>query len=272
MRRVPVLLFVALGSMSACSQTVDGDTSDPTYGDVTLTVVTYDDAGEVLSREVREGDGAELIAPLDRELYAPIEVDGAATSDPSRLFAASEARIGGVTLARDAGGVLMASGDSFLHVRSAERHDASVAIGVDGGRFDIAVAGELSAASADRFLATAVIRTVRGEALLADDCRPDCIYDFNPGGWLCGPMRDVLTRELGGDCAGPFTPEEWAAIEDQTRNDAKREYCYDMWYIPRPICEWGYDMAADSILPYLEPDASGMVCAGAFYDRCTAAH
>lgn len=83
-------------------------------------------------------------------------------------------------------------------------------------------------------------------------------------------MRDVLEDALGGECAGPYAPEEWAAIEQEVRTEGKRNQCYDHWWIPRPICEWGYDLAADAILPLLEPDESGNVCASTFHERCTA--
>jgi hypothetical protein len=249
---------------------VVGDT-DPTYGEVTFTVASYDESGAELSRDVRSGDGAELVAPLDRDLYDPIIIDGEEASDPSELLAAREARIGDVVLTRQQDAVLRASGDSLLAIRSARRSGAALSVELDGGRFEIAVAGQLSAASVDRILGSSLVRLVRGEALLADDCRPDCAYDFNPGSWLCAPIRDALTSQAGGDCTGPYTPEAWAAIEDAVRNQGKRDYCYDLWYVPRPICEWSYDMAADAVFPYLEPDEAGQVCASDFYNRCTGA-
>jgi hypothetical protein len=270
-RPVHPAALAALTLVSACSLAVEGDTSAPTYGAVALSVVSYDDQGAELSRDDRDGDGAELVAPLDRELYDPILIDGREARDPAGLFDAREARIGDITLSREEAGVLRATGDSFLRVRSAWREGNRLTVSVDGARFEIELRGEVSPGSVDRFLATAFIRMVRGEALLADDCRPDCIYDFNPGGWLCAPIRDLLAGTFGQDCNGPYTEEEWAAIEEYARTEAKREHCYDMWYIPRPLCEWGYDMAADAILPYVGPDDSGMVCASGFYAQCTAA-
>lgn len=254
---------------ASCMQVVEGD-SDPTYGEVTFTVASYDESGAELSRDVRTGAGADLVGPLDRDLFDPITVDGQEVSDASELFAAREARIGDVVLTRDQDR-LRASGETLLAVRSAARTGAALSVELDGGRFEIAVAGQLSAASIDRILGSSLVRLVRGEALLADDCRPDCAYDFNPGSWLCAPIRDALISAAGGDCTGPYTPEAWAAIEDGVRNQGKRDYCYDLWYVPRPICEWSYDMAADAVFPHLEPDASGQVCASAFYDRCTGA-
>ncbi len=261
----------ALTLLDACSLTVDGDSSQPSYGAVSLAVASYDDRGSLVSREVRDGDGAELVAPLDRMLYDPIEIDGARAADPARLFAAASARIGGVTLTREAGGVLRASGGSLLAVRSAWREGGTLTVGVDGGRFEIALDGELAPATLDRFLATALVRTVRGEALLADDCRPDCIYDFNPVGWLCGPMRDAIETLFRGDCAGPYSHDEWVAMKEDLHTTGKRDTCYDLWYIPRPLCEWAFDLTADQILANLEPDESGMVCASDFYARCTGA-
>ncbi len=274
MRHVHRPLALALALFTpACSLTVDGDEGEPTYGEVTLTVTLVDDQGVELSRDARTDSGADLVAPLDRELFDPIVVDGGEVSDPSGLLTARSARIGDVVLTREDGSVsvLRASGDTLMKVRSAWRAGSTLTIAVDGGRFDVALTGAVSAASVDRILGTALVRMVRGEPLLADDCRPDCIYDLNPGSWLCAPLRDLMTRTWQGDCGGPFTPEEWAATVEYARTEAKREHCYDLWYIPRPICEWGWDMAAGAVLPYLEPDESGMVCASAFYDRCTGA-
>lgn len=267
----PVLAIAALTLVSACSMAVEGDRSPPTYGDVSLSVVSYDDQGAELSRDDREGAGDELVAPLDRELFDSILIDGREAVDPAGLFDATEARIDDITLTREQGAVLRASGDSFLQVRSARREGNRLTVAVEGARFEIELGGEVTPQSIDRFLATALVRMVRGEALLADDCRPDCIYDFNPGGWLCAPIRDLLFKTFGHDCNGPYTEEEWAAIEEYARTEAKREHCYDMWYIPRPLCEWGYDLAADAILPYVGPDENGMVCASDYYERCTAA-
>lgn len=122
----------ALALASACSLAVEGDT-EPTYGEVTLSVASYDDKDAELSRDERTGPGADLVAPLDRELYDPVTIDGAEVSDPSGLFAAGEARIGEVVLTREPGSVLRVTGDSLMAVRSAWRSGAALQVSVDGG-------------------------------------------------------------------------------------------------------------------------------------------
>jgi hypothetical protein len=266
--RLPLAALAPLVA-AACSLTVEGDT-DPTYGEVTLSVTGYDQRGVELSRDVRTGAGADLVGPLDRDLVDAILVDGEEVTDPSGLLDAREARIGDVVLTREWDADLRASGETILAVRSARRSGAALSVEVDRGRFEIAVAGQLSAASTDRILATALVRIVRGEALLADDCRPDCLYSLALPGFLCAPIRDQMVEVLGGECAGPFTADEWAAVVQGIR-DRKRDTCYDLWLIPRPICEWAYDLSVDNVLPYLAPDAEGRVCASTLYGRCTGA-
>ena len=258
--------------LAACSVSVEGD-DQATYGDITLTVSYLDQAGSEISRDERSGPGDELVAPLDRELQDPISVDGAEVTDPSLLLAAARAEIrlssGAVVALSRAGDGLLADGPSLFAVRAARRSGDTLTVEVEGGRFDIQLSGALSPASADRFFATALIRLVRGEALLADDCRPDCLYSVNPVSWVCGPMRDTLKRVFGGECIGPVTPDEWAAIVEQTRTQGKVDTCYRLWLVPRPICEWTYDFVADSVFEYLAPDASGNVCAEDFYQACS---
>ena len=256
----------------ACSVSVEGD-DRASYGDITLTVSHLDTAGSQISRDQRSGPGDELVAPLDRELHDPIRVDGAEVRQPELLFAAARAEIrlptGAVVALTRAGDHLVADGPSLFAVRSAHRSGDTLTVEVEGGRFAIQLSGALSAASADRFLATALVRLVRGEALLADDCRPDCLYSVNPSSWVCGPMRDTMRQLMGAECIGPVTADEWAAVIEETRTQGKIDTCYQLWLIPRPICEWTYDFAADRVFEYLAPDASGMVCAEAFYRACS---
>ena len=123
---------------------------------------------------------------------------------------------------------------------------------VDSGWFEIALAGQLSAASTDRILATALVRIIRGEALLADDCRPDCLYELGATSWLCAPVRELLERELGGACPGPLSPEEAGAIADEVAAGTDAT-CDGHGLVPRPICEWAFDQAI----------ATGACCAAA---------
>jgi len=267
-----VLTLAISVPLAACATSIDGDGS-ASYGDVTLTVSYLDPAGNQVSRDERHGPGDQLVAPLDRELFDPISVDGAEVTEPALLVGANRAEIRlatgeVVSLHRD-GDRLVADGPSLFGVRSAHQTQDRMAIEVDGGRFELQLTGALSPDSRDRFLATALVRLVRGEALLADDCRPDCIYNLNPVSWVCQPMREVVERSLGGECAGPFTPDQWNALVEQVRTQGKRDTCYSMWLIPRPICEWAYDFAADSVFEYLEPDTSGNVCAEDFYQACS---
>ena len=267
------LLFLSV-PLAACSMAVEGDTS-ASYGEVTLTVTYLDGAGNQVSRDERRGAGDELVAPLDRELHDPIAVDGEPVSEPALLLDAARVDIelptGGVVTLTRQGDSLLADGPTLLGVRAARRTGDTLAVEVDGGRFDIELTGAVSDESRDRFLATAVVRLVRGEALLADDCRPDCIYSlFNPVAWLCGPMRDILRQQIGGECAGPITPEEWDATVQYFRTEGKRDTCYQLWLIPRPICEVMYDVAVDGVFEHLRPDASGNLCAEAFYQSCSA--
>jgi hypothetical protein len=266
-----VLVPFAL-SLAACATSVDGDQGGG-YGAVTVTVAFTDGAGQAGAPDVRQGPGDELVAPLDRDLFDPVTVDGVSVADPVGLLDATSASIetsrGAVIALGREGGELRADGPTLLDIQSVRRSGDTLLVTVAGGRFEIGVTGELSAESRDRFLATALVRLVRGEALLARDCRPDCIYDLDPSSWVCGPMRGTLERAFGGDCAGPFTSEEWASLEAQLRGEERTRTCYDLWWIPRPICEWAYDFAAGSVLDNLEPDASGMVCASAFYAACT---
>jgi hypothetical protein len=256
----------------ACSVSVEGD-DQASYGDVTLTVSHLDPAGSEVSRDQRSGPGDELVAPLDRELHDPIIVDGAEVRAPELLFAAARAEIrlptGAVVSLTRADDRLLADGPSLFAVRSARRSGDTLTVEVEGGRFAIQLTGTLSPASADRFFATALVRLVRGEALLADDCRPDCIYSVNPVSWVCGPMRDTLKGAFGGECIGPLTPEAWTALVEQVRTQGKTDTCYDLWLIPRPICEFAYDFAAASVFEYLGPDAEGNVCAEDFYQACS---
>ena len=265
-----VLSFFA--PLAACSVAVEGDDS-ASYGEVTLTVSYLDPAGNQVSSDQRHGPGAELVAPLDRELYDPITVDDAEVTEPALLLDAARAEIrlpnGALVALRREGDRLVADGPTLFGVRSALQTQDRMAIEVEGGRFEVELTGAVSPDSRDRFYATALVRMIRGEALLADDCRPDCIYSVNPVSWVCGPMRDLLRRSFGGECGGPFTPDEWNALVEQTRTQGKRDTCYSMWLIPRPICEWAYDFAADSVFEYLEPDASGHVCAEDFYQACS---
>lgn len=258
--------------LAACSVSVEGDDT-ASYGEVTLTVSYVDPAGNPLSRDERRGPGDELVAPLDRELHDPIAVDGAEVSEPALLLDAGRAEIrlasGAVVALHRADDRLLADGPSLFGVRSARRSGDTLAVEVEGGRFDIRLTGAVSPDSADRFFATALVRLVRGEALLADDCRPDCLYSVNPVSWVCGPMRDYLKGAFGGECVGPLSSEEWAALVEQTRTQGKTDTCYQLWLIPRPICEWAYDFAADSVFEYLAPDASGNVCAEDFYQACS---
>jgi len=164
---------VSLLLASACTMAVEGD-SDPSYGEVTFSVARFDEPGVELSREVRTGPGAELVGSLDRELDDPIEVDGAEVTDPSGLLAAREAQVGHVVLTRSRADLLLATGESPLAVSSAERNGWALVVSVDDGRFEIALAGQLGPASVDRILATGLVRMIRGEALLDDDCLPVC--------------------------------------------------------------------------------------------------
>ena len=235
----------ALLLASGCATAIVGD-GDQGYGDVTLSVAGFDPGGVELSRDVRTAPGADLVEPLDRELHEPITIDGDQESDPSGLFNALEARIGGVVFTRTGDDIyLRARGESLLAVRSAERSGAALSVAVDSGWFEIALAGQLSAASTDRILATALVRIVRGEALLADDCRPDCLYEMGAGSWLCAPVRELLERELGAPCAGPLSPEEASAIEEALAA-GKRDTCDGNSLVPRPICEWAFDQAVDT--------------------------
>ena len=256
----------------ACSMSVEGD-DQASYGDVTLTVSHLDPAGSEVSRDQRSGPGDELVAPLDRELHDPIVVDGAEVREPELLFAAARAEIrlptGAVVSLTRADDRLLADGPSLFGIRSARRSGDTLTVEVEGGRFAIQLTGALSPASADRFFATSLVRLVRGEALLAEDCRPDCIYSVNPVSWVCGPMRDTLKGAFGGECIGPLTPEAWTALVAQVRTQGKTDTCYDLWLIPRPICEVAYDFAADSVFEYLAPDAEGNVCAEDFYQACS---
>ena len=232
----------ALLATSGCATAVWGD-GEPTYGEVSLSVAGYDPRGVELSRDVRTAPGAELVEPLDRDLHEPITIDGAEESDPSGLFSAREARIEGVSLTRTGDDIhLRARGDSLLAVRSADRSGGALTVEVDSGWFEIALAGQLSAASTDRILATALVRIIRGEALLADDCRPDCLYELGATSWLCAPVRELLERELGGACPGPLSPEDLAAIAGEAAAD-KQATCDGHGLVPRPLCEWAFDQA-----------------------------
>lgn len=265
-------LVVGLSLSPACSMSVDGDDS-ASYGEITLTVSYLDEAGNQVSRDERRGPGDELVAPLDRQLYDPISVDGVEVTEPALLLAATRAEIrlptGALVALSRQGDQLLADGPTLFGVRSARQAQDTLAIEVDGGRFDVQLTGAVSAESRDRFFATALVRLVRGETFLADDCRPDCIYSVNPVSWVCGPVRDVLRGAMGGECGGPFTPDQWDAVVQQTKTQGKIDACYKMWLVPRPICEWAYDFAANGVFEYLEPDASGYVCADAFYRACT---
>ncbi|HEU5058312.1 MAG TPA: hypothetical protein VFU21_17390, partial [Kofleriaceae bacterium] len=230
----------ALLAASACATAVVGD-GERGYGEVTLSVAGFDQLGVERSRDIRTAPGAELVEPLDRELIEPITIDGDEESDPSGLFAAREARIGEVQLTRAGDLYLRARGESLLAVRSAERNGAALSVAVDSGWFEIALAGELSAASTDRILGTALVRIVRGEALLADDCRPDCLYDSGPDTWLCAPVRELVESELGA-CAGPLSPEERSAM-DEAVAAGKHETCDGHGLVPRPLCEWAFEQA-----------------------------
>ena len=176
-RRLPASAVATAGALlalaCACTVTVEGD-DDPSYGEVTFSVARFDQHGIELSRDVRTAPGAELVGPLDGELDDPIEVDGAEVRDPAGLLAAREARVGEVLLTRSRPDLLVASGSSLLAVQSAERNGWALVVAVDDGRFEIALAGELAAASADRILATGLVRMIRGEPLLDDDCLPVC--------------------------------------------------------------------------------------------------
>ena len=242
----------ALLLASGCATAIVGD-GDQGYGDVTLSVAGFDPRGVELSRDVRTAPGADLVEPLDRELHDPITIDGAEESDPSGLFSALVIRVDGVALSRGTRNDihLRASGESLLAVRSAERSGAALTVEVDSGWFEIALAGTVSAASTDRILATALVRIIRGEALLADDCRPDCLYQMGADSWLCAPVRELLERELGGACVGPLSPEEWSAIEEAL-GAGKRDTCDGNSLVPRPLCEWAFDQAVDT----------GACCAG----------
>jgi hypothetical protein len=259
----------ALLATSGCATAVWGD-GEPTYGEVTLSVAGYDPRGVELSRDVRTAPGAELVEPLDRDLHDPITIDGDEESDPAGLFSAREARIEGVSLTRTGSDIhLRARGDSLLAVRSADRSGGALRVAVDSGWFEIALAGELSGASTDRILATALVRIIRGEALLADDCRPDCLYEVSADSWLCAPVRELLRQELGGECAGPLSPEAWSLVEEAVRA-GKQDICTDLALVPRPICEWAWDQAVDAGLAALDPEAE-QVCASEVFDRCAAA-
>jgi hypothetical protein len=231
---------------SACATGIIGDGDPAGYGDVTLSVAGFDQRGVELSRDVRTAPGADLVEPLDRELHDPITIDGDQESDPSGLFSALEARIGGVVFSRTGDDIyLRARGESLLAVRSAERSGAALSVMVDSGWFEIALAGQVSGASTDRILATALVRIVRGEALLADDCRPDCLYEMGAASWLCAPVRELLERELGDACAGPLSPEESIAIEDAL-TAGKHDTCDGNSLVPRPLCEWAFDQAVET--------------------------
>lgn len=268
--RLALILLTA--APVACSVSVEGDDS-ASYGEVTLTVSYLDPEGNQVSRDQRHGPGDQLVAPLDRELYDPITVDDAEVTEPALLLDAARAEIrlptGALVALRREGDRLVADGPTLFGVRSALQTQDRMAIEVEGGRFEVTLTGALSPESRERFFATALVRTIRGEALLADDCRPDCLYSVNPVSWVCGPARDVLERELGGECDGPFTPEEWDAVVLEVRTQGKIDACYQMWLIPRPICEWAYDFASDSVFEYLAPNASGFVCAEDFYRACS---
>ena len=153
---------------SACSLDM-GD--NQIYGEVTLSVRSYDPQGDELSRDVRTGPGEELVAALDQELVDPVMVDGVEASDASGLLEAREVRIGDVVLWREAAGdtVLEARGESPLGVRSAWRAGDTLLVAVDEGWFEITVTGQVPAASVDRILGNALVRIVRGEDVLADE-------------------------------------------------------------------------------------------------------
>lgn len=278
-RRLPAAAVATIGAAlaltSACAVAVEGDT-EPSYGDVSLSVASFDERWIEVARDVRTAPGAELVGPLDRELHEPIVIDGAEVNDPSGLFTARGARIDDVTLtpigdAVRATVVLRAQGPSLLAVRSAERSGAALTVAVDGGWFEIALAGRVSAASVDRILGTALVRLVRGEALLADDCRPDCLYDFGSTSWLCAPLRDLVADALGGECAGPLSPDEWAALVTELATEGARDRCDDLSTVPRPLCEWAWGRVADALFSTIGPDESGNVCAADVYDRCAGA-